>query len=299
LFVLFVLSVLLDACDDDVRAVLDARDELLDVLFPREVELRDQRFDVFVLFVLRAPPPYAPPPALLPGGVLALAFGVFALPPEPTAFVTTVRAIMYVSIPGRLLPAPPVVEGLSPIRIMIPSIFLPTLAIAMMKITHGIHSGPGGIWPAAEMNIFIMTTLSTIIKHIVAYIRTQPLKISAVFRLPPVANAHGASIVSSPTRKYLSPIARNSFTSCHMSTKPRTMTSSHDAPMAKTFSSGNDISTASGIMSKSISVDDNPSPMLHICLLASRQNPNTKVLANSSLGSSPSKPRPAIMLFAA
>jgi len=232
----------------------------------------------------------------LPAEALAL---LAAPPAAPITFVATLLIIIYVNMPGSLLPCPPVRDGLSPMRVMMASIFLAVRVMATINMSHGTIPAPDGMVPMTLRNIFRKMTFRTIIRHIVAYIRTQPLKISAVFLLPPIAKAHGASIVSNPTRKYRSPTARNSFTSCPIRMKPTMMTSSHEAFSGKNAIRGRLSETLSGIWSIVMTVFDIPSPMLHICLLASKRKPNTKVRAKSVLGSSPSKPSPEIMLFAA
>ena len=90
----------------------------------------------------------------------------------------------------------PVAAGFSPMRMMSASIFLPVFAIATMNIVHGITSTPEGTMDIAESMNFRNTTLSTTIRHMLPNIRAQPLKISAVFLLPPMENASGDSTVS-------------------------------------------------------------------------------------------------------
>ena len=55
--------------------------------------------------------------------------------------------------------------------------------------------------------IFIMS-----IRFMEPYILHQPLKISFVFLLPPIAKASGAIKVRTQAITYLSPISKNSFT---------------------------------------------------------------------------------------
>ena len=51
----------------------------------------------------------------------------------------------------------------------------------------------------------------TSIRFIEPYILHQPLNMSPVFLLPPIANARGAIKVSTQVMTYLSPISKNSF----------------------------------------------------------------------------------------
>ena len=75
--------------------------------------------------------------------------------------------------------------------------------------------------------------MSTIIKHMEPNIRHQPLKISAVFLLPPVAKARGESSTSAAVTTYRSAISKKSLTICHIMTKFTMTTSSQEAPMLK------------------------------------------------------------------
>lgn len=101
----------------------------------------------------------------------------------------------------------------------------------------------------AAISSFKKTTFNTIIKHMEPNIRHQPLKISAVFLLPPVAKASGERITRTAVTTYRSAISKKSLTSCHMITKFTMMTSSQDAPMLKLFSSGRLMVTLLGIWS--------------------------------------------------
>ncbi len=99
----------------------------------------------------------------------------------------------------------------------------------------------------AEISSFRNMTLSTIIAHMEPNIRHQPLKISAVFLLPPMAKASGERITRSAVTTYRSAISKNSFTTCHIMTMPTIITKSHEAPMSKQFSSGSVTVTLDGI----------------------------------------------------
>ena len=81
-------------------------------------------------------------------------------------------------------------------RMMSASIFLPVLAIATTNIVHGITSTPEGTTDIAESIHFKNTTLRAAIRHMLPNIRAQPLKMSAVLLLPPIAKASGESTVS-------------------------------------------------------------------------------------------------------
>ncbi|MCM1233579.1 MAG: hypothetical protein NC489_25975 [Ruminococcus flavefaciens] len=151
----------------------------------------------------------------------------------------------------------------------------------------------------AEINSFRKTTLSTIMAHIEPNIRHQPLKMSAVFLLPPIAKASGERITSSAVTTYRSAISKKSFTICHMITMPTMMTKSQEAPILKQLSSGRVTVTLEGIWSRSMIWPDMPRPISQICWLANRRKPKIKVLVNNNFGSSPSKPSPVAILFMA
>ncbi len=75
------------------------------------------------------------------------------------------------------------------------------------------------------------------------------------------------------------------------------MTSSHAAvSVPKSPLSTRWTLIASGTSSKAMILDVRFRPISQICGLARSRNENTKVLANSIFGSSPSKPRPETML---
>ena len=57
--------------------------------------------------------------------------------------------------------------------------------------------------------------------------------------------------------------------------------------------------TLLGTWSSSMTLAEMPSPISQISGLANSRKANTKVRVNSSLGSSPSKPRPEAMLLTA
>ena len=123
--------------------------------------------------------------------------------------------------------------GFSPIRATMLSAFLATRAMPTMSSIQGSTPTSEGICPMAEMSSFRNTTLSTIIKHMEPNIRHQPLKISAVFLLPPVAKARGESSTSAAVTTYRSVISKKSLTICHIITKFTMTTSSQEAPMLK------------------------------------------------------------------
>lgn len=124
------------------------------------------------------------------------------------------RITINVNIPGKRLPSgSPVIAGESPIRAIKPSIFLPAFASATTKTVHGKTAAPEGTTDIADSTNLRKTTLKTIIRHILPNIRTQPLNISEVFLLPPIANAKGDRIVNIETITYRSPISKNSLMS--------------------------------------------------------------------------------------
>lgn len=116
----------------------------------------------------------------------------------------------------------------------------------MTRIIQGSTPVPDGITASTEMSIFRKMTLNTIMRHIEPNIRTQPLKMSSVLLLPPMAKASGDKMVSTAVTTYRSPTSKNRRTTCHMTINPMMMTSSHDAPMEKVVSSGMGICTLEG-----------------------------------------------------
>lgn len=85
----------------------------------------------------------------------------------------------------------------------------------------------------AESKNFRKTTYITIIVHMEANIRHQPLKISAVFLLPPMEKASGARMTRTLVTTYRSAISKKSFTNCHMMIRPMMTANSQDAPRSK------------------------------------------------------------------
>ncbi len=142
--------------------------------------------------------------------VLAALLAPAALLMLPVTFRITISD----SIPGiRLCPSgSPVIAGLRPIRAIIPSIFRPIRANATTNIVHGIMARPVGTTDMAERINFKKTILNTIIRHMLANILTQPLKMSVVFLLPPIAKASGERMVNTETITYRSPISKKSLT---------------------------------------------------------------------------------------
>ena len=127
-------------------------------------------------------------------------------------------------------------------------------------------------------------------------IRHQPLKMSDVFRLPPMPKASGEVIVSTARMKYRSAISMMSLNVWNMTMMPQITTSSQEPVRPpKEASSANVIFTASGISRSAMTVEVIFNPNSQICGLATRRKENANVLVNSSFGSSASKPSPAAM----
>ena len=125
-------------------------------------------------------------------------------------------------------------------------------------------------------------------------IRHQPVKMSDVFRLPPMPKASGEVIVSTARMKYRSAISIMSLNVWNMTMMPQITTSSQaPAIPANDASSANVIFTASGICRSSMTVEVIFSPSSQICGLATSRNEKANVRVNSSFGSSASKPSPA------
>ncbi len=218
-------------------------------------------------------------------------------------FCATLLTVRYASIPGILVMPPngsPVEAGFSPMRWIIASIFLPVFAIATTNIVQGITSAPVGTTDIAESMNFRKTRLKITIRHILPNIRTQPLKISAVLLLPPMANASGDNTVRTARTTYLSPISKNSLIICTTSITPTMMASSQPASPGTWnvifVSSGT--CTVSGVSSSSITRFVMPKPMSQTWRENTRKNVITNVRANSDCGASPSKPSPDIIVFA-
>ena len=149
------------------------------------------------------------------------------------------------------------------------------------------------------MSSFRKMTFITIITHMEPNILHQPLKMSSVFLLPPMPKAKGDSKTRMAVTTYRSATSKHSFTNCHMMTNPTMIISSQEAPRSKLFSSGMVIVTLEGTCRREITCAEIPRPISQICWLARSRKPNTNVLVNRSLGSSPSKPSPVAMLFVA
>lgn len=190
--------------------------------------------------------------------------------------------------------------GFRPMRVMMASDFFATLTMAKISTIQGSTSSPEGTVDSTENSILKHTRLVTISRHILPNIRHQPEKMDAVFLLPPMEKANGAVMVSMARITYRSAISTTSPSTLNMTMTLQMMAMIQAAPSApKTLSSTSFTSAASGTRSSSMILEVRSSPMRQICGLASSRNANTKVRENSSLGSSPSKPRPAAMLFSA
>ena len=185
-------------------------------------------------------------------------------------------------------------------RVTMASAFRATFTIVRISTIQGRTSRPLGTVERTDKSILKKITLVTISRHILPNIRHQPVKISDVLLLPPMEKASGAVMVSMARITYLSAISSSSLKTLNMMITPNMMTSSHAAVREpNTLSSTSCTLTALGICSKSIILEVMLRPMSQICGLASSKNEKTKVRVKSSLGSSPSKPRPDAMLFSA
>ena len=133
-------------------------------------------------------------------------------------------------------------------------------------------------------------------RHMEPNIRHQPVKMSDVFRLPPMPKARGEVIVSTARIKYRSAISIMSLNVWNMTMMPQITTSSQEPVRPpKEASSANVISTASGISRSAMTVEVIFNPNSQICGLATRRKENANVRVKSSFGSSASKPSPAAM----
>ena len=190
--------------------------------------------------------------------------------------------------------------GFSPMRVMMASDLWATFTMAKMSTIQGSTSSPEGTVDTTENSILKHIRLVTISRHMEPNIRHQPLKMEAVFLLPPMAKARGAVRVSIARITYRSAISTTSFSTLNMTMTLQMMAMIQEAVSApNTLSSTRATSVASGTLSRSMTLEVRSSPIRQIWGLASRRKAKTKVRENSSLGSSPSKPRPAAMLFSA
>jgi hypothetical protein len=144
----------------------------------------------------------------------------------------------------------PVRAVLRPILATISSILRATFAIATTNSIHGIIPAADGTRLIAESSSFRNTVLKIIITQAEANIRTQPLKISSVFLLPPIANASGARITSTASTTYRSAISKKNLITWNMRMSPIIITSSHEPGIMKISSGGKPRLTAVGICSR-------------------------------------------------
>ena len=246
--------------------------------------------------VLPAPPPGfsdEPPDVLL-----------LELPDEkdlPT-FPAIPRNTIILRTPGRRdLSGSPAKAGFKPILVIMLSICFPVFDMPTINISQGITPGPDGMKPIADTSSFKNTTLNIIIRHILASILTQPLKISSVFLLPPMAKASGDRIVRTTMITYRSPIWKNILIIWKIRTRPTTRHSSQlESPATSNIDSdASGIWIAEGIISISTTVCESPRPMAHTCREASSRNSMITERPISVRGSSPSKPMPEAIVFIA
>ena len=180
---------------------------------------------------------------------------------------------------------------------MISSAFFATLTMLTMSTIHRNTSGKLGTVDTTESSILKKTMFRAIRKHILPNIRHQPVKISDVLLLPPIAKASGAVMVSMASTMYRSATSSSRERTMNIVITSKMMTSIQDAPKTpKMLPSTRWTLIASGISNSLITFVVMFKTVSQICGLASRRKPNTKVRAKSSLGSSPSKPSPDAML---
>ena len=190
--------------------------------------------------------------------------------------------------------------GFNPMRVMMASAFRATFTIVRIRTIHGMMSRPLGTVERTDSSILKKITFITISVHMLPNIRHQPLNISDVLLLPPVANASGAVIVSTARITYRSAISSKSRNTLNMMSRPKMITNSHAAPREpNTPSSTSVTSMASGISKTAMIFAVRLKPISQICGLASSKKAKTKVLVNSNFGSSPSNPRPTAILLSA
>ncbi len=182
-------------------------------------------------------------------------------------------------------------------RVMVSSIRFATFTRLESSTIHGNTSSPLGIADMTDSISLKNMVLDTMSRHMLPYMRHQPVKMGAVLLLPPMAKASGAAMVSVDSTTYCSAIFSSSFSTFHMMIISNTITTSHPAVrLPKMPASTRCTSIAVGSCKRSITLDVIFSPISQSWELPSSRNANTKLRANSILGSSPSKPRPEAML---
>ena len=227
--------------------------------------------------------PFAPgadpdvPPAIPPcriespcgGGpdiLLCPADGVFFAAVRGTT-AAMLRSAITVAAPGKRVPnGSPVSAGFMPIRRMMLSIFFAMRTIPTQSIVHGIMAAPFGSVERAESTSLTNIRLNTMSTHILANIRSQPRKISAVLFEPPMAKASGAQQVRTQRITYRSATSKNSRMSCHWITILTIMTMSQPAlgSVSKVSSPNGSKVMASGACSISMTDADRPKPISQI-----------------------------------
>ena len=119
--------------------------------------------------------------------------------------------------------------GFNPMRVMMASAFLATFTRVKISTIHRNTSSPLGTVERTDRSILKKITLVTIKRHMEPYILHQPVKMSAVLLLPPMANASGAVMVSTARITYRSAISSRSLSVLNMIIIPNRIASSHDA----------------------------------------------------------------------
>ena len=205
------------------------------------------------------------------------------------------------SIPGRLLPpGAPAMAGFRPMRVIVSSIRFATFTMLKISTIQGITSSPLGMADITDSNILKNITFDTIRRHILPYIRHQPVKMETVLLLPPMEKASGAAMVSVDSTTYCSAIFSSSFSTFHMMMKLQTITTSQPANrFPRILASTRCTLTAFGSSRSAMTLAVISSTISQSCGLASSRNEKTALRPNSIFGSSASKPSPDAMPFIA
>ena len=183
---------------------------------------------------------------------------------------------------------------------MVSSIRFATFTMLKIRTIQGITSRPLGMADMTDSSILKNITFDTISRHILPYIRHQPVKMGAVLLLPPMEKASGAAMVSVESTTYCSAIFSSSFNTFHIMMKLQMITTSHPASrFPRILASTRCTLTAFGSFRSVMILEVISSTISQSCGLASSRKEKTALLPNSIFGSSASKPRPAAMPFIA
>ena len=185
-------------------------------------------------------------------------------------------------------------------RVIVSSILFATFTMLKISAIQGITSRPLGMADITDSSILKNITLETISRHMLPYIRHQPVKMETVLLLPPMEKASGAAMVSVDRTTYCSAIFSRSFSTFHMMMMLQMMTTSHPASrFPRRLASTRCTLTALGSSRSTMILEVISSTSSQSCGLAISRKEKIALLPNSIFGSSASKPRPAAIPFMA